>query len=121
MCYGQLLQNGEFTSDFVCLCFCFDMLRKVWSYIFRTLSSSRPKQHGGYAGKQKKKKKSLPPPLYPSKGQYYHATELKREHYANVVTSLQRQYQKLVTALLITLRKVCQKCIRSQFNVYLFH
>lgn len=43
--------------------------------------------------------KRLSLPLSPSKGQYYHAIELKREHYDNVVTSLQQPHQKLVITL----------------------
>lgn len=37
---------------------------------------------------------SLHTPFFPSKGQYYHATGLEREHYANLVTSLQRWIPK---------------------------
>lgn len=33
-------------------------------------------------------------PFFPSKGQYYHATGLEREPYANLVTSLQRWIPK---------------------------
>lgn len=35
-----------------------------------------------------------------AKGQYYHAIELKREYYDNVVTSLQQPHQKLVIMLI---------------------
>lgn len=68
----------------------------------------------------------LSPSLSPSKGQYYHAIELKREYYDNAVTSLQQPHQNLVITLVQVRYGKFDKSIKIQnamqlFSACLFH